>query len=45
MDGAGNDQELLVVPLQLREGVSGEVDGVGLFAVDDENGAFDFAVE
>lgn len=42
MAGAGDDEEFLVVASELLEGVFAEVAGMGLFAVDEEDGAADF---
>lgn len=42
MAGTGDDEELLVVAGELLEGVFAEVAGMGLFAVDEEDGAADF---
>ena len=43
MAGAGHDEEALVGACELREDGFAEVAGVGFFAVDDEDGAADFA--
>lgn len=42
MAGAGDDEEFLVVAGELLEGVFAEVAGMGLFAVDEKDGAADF---
>ena len=45
VDGAGDEEELLVVALQTLEGVLAEVAGVGLVAMDDEDGVADFSTK
>ena len=42
VDSAGDEEQLLVVALQTLEGVLAEVAGVGLVAMDDEDGVADF---
>lgn len=39
----GHDEEFLIIPFEAFEGVFTEVAGMGLFAVDDQNGTLYFA--